>query len=238
VSIKNLHAIATERGATLVITPQFIAQSEVWVFSTLLRHTTTDVSNGNQIGITPLDADGTALAAEVTALKANTASWVFLSVATLPLPAGTAKLQLHIANNFNSGTVFSDMRLDRAALSCVNNTTGFLVSAVPNIVDGTNLLASFGAVQSSVGGSCVLGANYQNAITVFGAASGSSPLITTAGIDTNIDLTLTPKGTGLLCAGYSSTAAAVPANFSAARYLPIKDSSGTTYYVPLASAVW
>ena len=69
--------------------------------------------------------------------------------------------------------------------------------------------------------------NTGNLILVTGAASGSSPSISaisgTGGSDTNIDLTLTPKGTGVVQFGtYTATVTAV------AGYILIKDSGGTT----------
>lgn len=59
-----------------------------------------------------------------------------------------------------------------------------------------------------------------------------------AGSDTNIDLRLSPKGTGKLLINTASSAASNPASFSATRYLPIKDSSGTTYYIPVTASTW
>jgi hypothetical protein len=77
-----------------------------------------------------------------------------------------------------------------------------------------------------------------NWIRVASNITGAAPTLQALGSDTNVDLRLLPKGTGRVVFGYSSTGATTPANFSAARYLPIKDSSGNTYYIPLATATW
>jgi len=58
------------------------------------------------------------------------------------------------------------------------------------------------------------------------------------GVDTNVDIGLTPKGSGVLRAGYAATVATTPGSFSAARRLAFKDSSGTTYYIPCSATAW
>ena len=62
--------------------------------------------------------------------------------------------------------------------------------------------------------------------------------ISAFGVDTNLDLFLSAKGTGTIKTGYATTVAITPASFSASRRLAIKDSSGTTYYVPCSSTAW
>lgn len=62
--------------------------------------------------------------------------------------------------------------------------------------------------------------------------------ISAFGVDTNLDLFLSAKGTGTIKTGYATTVAITPASFSASRKLAIKDSSGTTYYVPCSSTAW
>lgn len=78
-----------------------------------------------------------------------------------------------------------------------------------------------------------------NSFRFLGAANGSAPELSALGAsDANVDLKLSPKGTGLLQTGYATTAAGVPANFAANRIIAIKDSSGTTYYIPAMAAAW
>ncbi len=77
--------------------------------------------------------------------------------------------------------------------------------------------------------------NYHN---FTGGASGSGVTWSAQGNGTDIDLIANPKGAGLFRIGTTSTAASVAANFTADRYLPIKDGSGTTYYVPVRATTW
>ena len=79
---------------------------------------------------------------------------------------------------------------------------------------------------------------YVNYLDCYGATAGNGVRILAGGTDANIDISIEPKGTGRLKVGTASTAATTPASFSAARYLPIKDSSGTVYYLPLATVTW
>ena len=63
-----------------------------------------------------------------------------------------------------------------------------------------------------------------NFISTMAVAAGSAPYIAPIGTDTNIDLTLTPKGTGVVQFG-SYTASPL---LAVAGYVTIKDSGGTT----------
>lgn len=65
-----------------------------------------------------------------------------------------------------------------------------------------------------------------NYVQVTGAATGGRPTISAQGSDTNIDLTLTPKGTGLV--RFGTYTAGAP---SATGYISIKAADGTTYKV-------
>ncbi len=65
------------------------------------------------------------------------------------------------------------------------------------------------------------GVNY---LQMAGAVAGSGPVLSTAGGDTNIDLTLTPKGTGLVRFGTRTASA----DAAITGYIEIKDSGGTT----------
>lgn len=70
------------------------------------------------------------------------------------------------------------------------------------------------------------------------AATGSPVEVSALGSDTNIDLRLNPKGTGVLRVGYETTVATTPGNFSAGRYLEFKDANGTTLYIPCRTTTW
>ena len=62
-----------------------------------------------------------------------------------------------------------------------------------------------------------------NYLNVIGAVTTASPAIQAAGSDTNIDLTLTPKGTGVLKFGTYTAGILAQAG-----YITIKDAAGTT----------
>ena len=62
-----------------------------------------------------------------------------------------------------------------------------------------------------------------NYVNVIGAVTTASPAIQAAGSDTNIDLTLTPKGTGVLKFGTYTAGILAQAG-----YITIKDAAGTT----------
>jgi hypothetical protein len=65
-------------------------------------------------------------------------------------------------------------------------------------------------------------ASTANRFELTGAAAGNAPVFSVAGSDTNIDIALTPKGTGLVRFGtYTGTA------LSIAGYIEIKDAGGT-----------
>lgn len=65
-----------------------------------------------------------------------------------------------------------------------------------------------------------------NIMQVTGAAAGSAPTFSVTGTDTNIDLALTPKGTGLVRFGTYTAGALL-----ATGYINIKAADGTTYKV-------
>jgi hypothetical protein len=65
-----------------------------------------------------------------------------------------------------------------------------------------------------------------NFVQVTGSATGSNPTISSQGTDTNIDLALTPKGTGLIRFGTYVAGALL-----ATGYINIKAADGTTYKV-------
>ena len=80
--------------------------------------------------------------------------------------------------------------------------------------------------------------NAVNGFDIRAYATGSSGQIQAYGSDTNIDFYVVPKGTGLFRVGTATAAATSAPAFSATRYLAIKDSSGTTYYVPCSASTW
>lgn len=77
-----------------------------------------------------------------------------------------------------------------------------------------------------------------NRLTIRAATTGNDPALVTTGSDADIDLLLIAKGNGRLRVNYGSVVAGTPANFSAARYIEIKDGSGGSLYLPLMTAPW
>jgi hypothetical protein len=86
-----------------------------------------------------------------------------------------------------------------------------------------------------------------NAVDVEGAVAAAPPTIGVTGTDANINLRLNAKGAGAVVAGtatagsfglqYATSAAAVPGNFAANRYIQIT-ANGVTVYVPAMLASW
>ena len=62
-----------------------------------------------------------------------------------------------------------------------------------------------------------------NYFSVYPSIAGAAPFIASEGSDTNIDLTLTPKGTGVIQFGTYTASVLTPTG-----YITIKDSGGTT----------
>jgi hypothetical protein len=66
-------------------------------------------------------------------------------------------------------------------------------------------------------------ANSVNRLSITGGIAGAAPVLSTNGSDTNIDLTLTPKGTGNVRFGTRTASA----DAAITGYIEIKDSGGT-----------
>jgi hypothetical protein len=98
---------------------------------------------------------------------------------------------------------------------------------------GTGYIAFYGQAATNVQSFRISNTNASssgNLLQVQGAAAGSAPSISaisgTSGTDTNIDLALTPKGTGLVRFGTYVAGALL-----ATGYINIKAADGTTYKV-------
>ena len=95
-----------------------------------------------------------------------------------------------------------------------------------------NLLAEFLAIPRLGVGVVV------NNPVFYPSASGDSVGVGVEGSDTNIDLQLIPKGTGVLWLGAGAISASVAANFTATNILKIKDGAGTVYFLPCRTSTW
>jgi hypothetical protein len=106
----------------------------------------------------------------------------------------------------------------RATGSDTNISVGYLTKGTGFHFFYSNVAAP--AVQFAINGNQTSAVNY---LTVRGAVAGTSPQMTATGSDTNIDLSLITKGTGVV--QYGTYTAGVVAQ---AGYITIKDAGGTT----------
>jgi hypothetical protein len=105
----------------------------------------------------------------------------------------------------------------RATGSDTNISAGYITKGTGFHFFYSNNSAS---VQFAINGSASAAVNY---FTAAGAATGSSPSLTATGSDTNIDLSLITKGTGVVQYGTYTAGVVVQAG-----YITIKDAGGTT----------
>lgn len=123
--------------------------------------------------------------------------------------------------------VRSDNTSTANATSLVFANGGFVVKGLkPDLVTEQNLFA-ITPVPAAV--------NYFQSEA---SAAGIPVILRATGTDTNIDLGLFTKGTGVLRLGYNVTTATTPANFTAQQTLAFKDGTGTIYYIPCRAATW
>jgi hypothetical protein len=106
----------------------------------------------------------------------------------------------------------------RATGSDTNISVGYLTKGTGFHFFYSNVASP--AVQFAINGNQTSAVNY---FTVTGANAGTSPQITATGSDTNIDLALITKGTGVV--QYGTYTAGVVAQTG---YITIKDAGGTT----------
>ncbi len=127
--------------------------------------------------------------------------------------------------------------------SGVNSIIGSVLATATNSTDAgqINFENAGVAIQTEGGTSTSLlittNSAAVNYLQIEPSVSGNAVILTAQGTDANIDLQLTPKGTGLLWLG-PSTAATTPANFSATTRIQIKDAAGVTWYVPADATAW
>lgn len=115
--------------------------------------------------------------------------------------------------------------------SIVGNTRGDIISRGATSWAALALGTTGKALVSD--GTDVLYALVASLASTVTLASAAPAIITTAGGDLKLD-----SATHTLQLGTTMAVATVPASFSATRILAIKDGSGTTFYVPAATAVW
>jgi parallel beta-helix repeat protein len=109
------------------------------------------------------------------------------------------------------------------------------------IVTGNNLVNSGTVTQLFVSATAdalaygnATGANEEDLFVIY----GDTPKFVAKSSSGNTDFWMFPQGTGELRVQKFMGTATTPANFSAVSYLPIKDQSGTVFYIPLATSTW
>jgi len=147
---------------------------------------------------------------------------------------GTGNIQF----NTNSTNETQQLRVSHTA-SAVNyvQVTGAATTARPTIsAQGSDSSVGLN-IYAKGGGSMIFSCNGTvtalqlnntssgvNYLQMAGAVAGSGPVLSAAGGDTNIDLALTPKGTGMVRFGTRTASA----DAAITGYIEIKDSGGTT----------
>lgn len=77
-----------------------------------------------------------------------------------------------------------------------------------------------------------------NWMSIGSGVAGFGPQLKANGSDTNVDVWIQPKGTGVFAVTYGSSTVTTPSSFSATRKLAIKDGNGLTLYVPVTTTPW
>ena len=124
------------------------------------------------------------------------------------------------------GKIRSDVGIAHNHTRLVFDNSGFLVKGVQSDLSTELTLFKVAPNNSAVNFPAIYASSLGNAIQF--AAEGS---------DANIDITLKPKGSGVIDYAKNASAATTPSNFSATHYLPIK-ANGTMYYIPLRETPW
>jgi len=174
-------------------------------------------------------------------VSGSSASNVVLSVQGIGTPALILQNRSTGAINFTTNGSATNVQLAVShTASAVNyvQVTGAATTAIPTIsAQGNDANPSLGFTAKGTG-SLVFFTNSSaqrqfrvshtasavNYLDATGSAAGSAPVLSVVGNDTDIDLTLTPKGAGNVRFG-TYTASAL---LAVAGYITIKDSGGTT----------
>lgn len=165
------------------------------------------------------------------------------------IPAATGVAPALLATGSDSNVSLNLAGKGSGGISLTNGLFGNYVAVTPVATGGLPLIAAAGVDANStlaIIGKGAAGVILGNSGSQWGVRLNSNQaagLVEVAassrdGSAVNSDLALTPLGTGLVRINYASAAATTPANFTATRYIAIKDGGGTTYYVPCRATVW
>ena len=126
-------------------------------------------------------------------------------------------------SNANLGSVIFQNGSNAVIYTNGANILKLGTSAATAIQIAANQVVSLGSSAGSESLRATPVASAVNYVNVIGAITTASPAIQAAGSDTNIDLALTPKGTGVLKFGTYTAGILAQAG-----YITIKDAAGTT----------
>jgi len=157
---------------------------------------------------------------------AGTAANVFVGTTSIGGAVGSESLRVTpVASAVNYWNVFGSATGNAISLltsgSDTNIGVSFLTKGTGNYNFYTGTTSGFtGAVAQFIVSHTASAVNY---LQVTGAATAGAPVLSAAGSDTNIDLALTPKGTGVLAFGTHTAGILAQSG-----YITIKDAGGTT----------
>jgi len=223
-------------GSGGVRLPAIAGGESFYVFNGLATNLNVYPASGEQIsGRTanlPLKVyPGTALRITGRASGQSIAAWDFTTnVATFSFFGGSNDAAFYIDES-NGTNVVSEMNIH--APGFVFGTPSGQRAAVTSPATGQIRLGSFITGDSDFR-TTFLATGVLNAVNYFNtipAVAGSAPAMAVAGADTNIDLELTPKGTGNVRFGTHSAIAAE----TVTGYITIKDSAGNTRKLAVVS---
>lgn len=150
---------------------------------------------------------------------------------------GTANNTYYTDNICNSTITTPTAFIGSSSVNATNYfTTGSTSVTVKTALAGNIYFSPSGTGTAFEVGYIPNGANY---IYVLPSISGGGrAIVGCGGTDTDVDLTLFPKGAGKVWIGSANQAATTPASFSATRYIELKDSNGVPIYIPCMYAPW
>ena len=193
-----------------------VAYNTRWQWN--LTGTESGANAGSNLQLQGIADDGYTITA--TALVINRAS------GAVTINSGVSTLEY-----FGDGTVASP-----SIASDTNHGTGLYFTST-----GTVLNVAANGIHALAVNTVASGVNY---LSVTPSATGNAPEIAVAGTDTNIGLKLTPKGTGVVQFGTTGSftangsdaaslgSTAPTGHGTVVKWLTVKDSTGTTLYIP------
>jgi hypothetical protein len=197
----------------------FGAASGAWRFAAIKSYATNGASNtqGDLYFLTRRNATDATLTPSMQIASSGAVSLGFASAVSQPSLVATPIASAVNYLNVYGGTTGSAVTIGPKG-SDTNIPLWFQSQGTASFVFGTGGGANF--YQQFAISNTTSAVNY---LQVTGSATGIAATISSQGSDTNIDLALTPKGTGVLSFGTYTAGTVVQAG-----YITIKDAGGTT----------